>query len=172
MKKWYVIQVFRGYEEKISIEASQDSSYKIFYPKRVKIFKNRSGSYHKNVPLFPGYIFIETEKNYSHFYEFYSKVLNPLEGVIKVLKHKSNAEALWPEEKEFIQSLCNKDNIVETSKGLKVNDKVLITEGPLIGKESQIIKIDRHKRLAYLEFDFLGQKQVIQLSLEVLSKQV
>lgn len=172
MSVWYVVQVFRHKEEKITQEAQLDSRFKVFYPKRYRIKSSKQNSNLQLVPLFPGYIFIETNESAYAFQQFYHKVLQPLEGVVKVLKHKEETEALWPEEKAFISALINKENVVETSIGLKVDDKVIITDGPLVGKESQIVKIDRHKRLAYLQFELFGQEQTFEISLEVLTKQI
>lgn len=41
-----------------------------------------------------------------------------------------------------------KNGIFELSKGIIVNGKLKIISGPLMGKKSEIKKIDRHKRKA------------------------
>ena len=49
-------------------------------------------------------------------------------------------------------------------------DKVIITDGPLLGKEAHIRKIDRHKRIAYLDIDFFNQTISTKVGLEIIKK--
>ena len=56
------------------------------------------------------------------------------------------------------------------SKGLIVNDQVIIREGPLKGNEGLIKKIDRHKRRAYLELEMFGRTVETQVGLEIVEK--
>ena len=50
------------------------------------------------------------------------------------------------------------------------NDKIIINEGPLIGLEGLITKIDRHKRIAYVNVELLGKLTRVQVGLEIISK--
>lgn len=169
---WFIVQVFRGYEEKILQRSQIKEDFKVFYPKRKKVKAIKGENTIEVQALFPGYLFVETKRDAQSFFHFYKDVLSPLEGCVKILKHKENIEVLWPEEKIWIQSLLNEENVLENSKGLKVDDKVIITDGPLVGLESRILKIDRHKRIAILNFNLLGNLQEIEVGLEVISKQM
>ena len=71
---------------------------------------------------------------------------------------------------EFLQQFGKEDQIVEMSKGIIENDRVIITSGPLKGNEALIKKIDRHKRRAYLEIEMFGRKVETQVGLEVVEK--
>ena len=51
-----------------------------------------------------------------------------------------------------------------------LNSKIIITSGPLVGNEGIIKKIDRHKRIGFVEFSFMGQPQLVKLPLEIISK--
>lgn len=48
--------------------------------------------------------------------------------------------------------------------------KSLFNEGPLIGLEGLITKIDRHKRIAYVDVELLGKLTRVQVGLEIISK--
>lgn len=58
--------------------------------------------------------------------------------------------------------------IVKHSSGIIEGDRIKIIDGPLKGLESSIVRIDRHKRLAYLNNVLLGRQ--IKISLEILKK--
>ena len=49
-------------------------------------------------------------------------------------------------------------------------DKIIINEGPLIGLEGLITKIDRQKRIAYVNVELLGKLTRVQVGLEIISK--
>ena len=49
-------------------------------------------------------------------------------------------------------------------------EQIFITEGPLQGKEGQIIRIDRHKRIAYLQLSMFNKETTTKVGLEIISK--
>lgn len=70
-----------------------------------------------------------------------------------------------------------KDIILPGNKGKKEgstndrgNSRLIVTEGPLMGWENQIVHIDRHKRLATLQINMWGRKTKINLGLIVEEK--
>lgn len=56
------------------------------------------------------------------------------------------------------------------STGFIQGDKIFVTEGPLQGKEGLIIKIDRHKRIAYLQLSMFNKETIAKVGLEIISK--
>lgn len=70
----------------------------------------------------------------------------------------------------FLTKFSNKDHVVDISNGIIENDKIIINEGPLIGLEGLITKIDRHKRIAYVDVELLGKFTRVQVGLEIISK--
>ena len=63
------------------------------------------------------------------------------------------------------------DKVVEMSTGVIEGDRVIVTDGPLVGREALISKIDRHKRLAYLDMRMFGRTKTIKVGLEIVRKQ-
>lgn len=49
-------------------------------------------------------------------------------------------------------------------------DEVKVVKGPLRGQEAKIVKVDRHKRLAWLEMHMFGRTKVVKVGLEIVSK--
>lgn len=60
-------------------------------------------------------------------------------------------------------------HVVGFSRGTIDNGRTIIDEGPLRGHVDRIKKIDRHKRIAYLDIGLLDQKQV-RVGLEIVRK--
>lgn len=56
------------------------------------------------------------------------------------------------------------------SEGIIEGDRVIVTRGPLRDLEANIIKIDRHKRLAWVDVDMCGRSKTIRVGLEIVSK--
>ena len=74
------------------------------------------------------------------------------------------------EEQAFLERLIGDDETVDESIGIIEGDEVVVSEGPLKGLESRIIRVDRHKRLAYIEFTMGSRTVEAQLCLNILEK--
>lgn len=59
---------------------------------------------------------------------------------------------------------------MEMSEGIIEGDRVVVTRGPLKGREASITRIDRHKRLAWVDMDVFGRSKSIRVGLEIVSK--
>ena len=59
--------------------------------------------------------------------------------------------------------------IRDRSTGFIQGEQIFITEGPLQGKERQIIRIDRHKRIAYLQLSMFNKETTTKVGLETVS---
>lgn len=75
-------------------------------------------------------------------------------------------------EKLQVDEDCDLEHIIDCmSTGVIINNTTKITEGPLVGLEKYVKKIDRHKRLAWLEFLIGDNEQLtMQAGLEIISK--
>ena len=71
----------------------------------------------------------------------------------------------------FINAFTSPENrTVRMSTGVVEGDDVIILNGPLMGRAGWIKKIDRHKRLAYLEVEMPGRTTTVKLGLEIVAK--
>lgn len=57
--------------------------------------------------------------------------------------------------------LLDEKRILRMSKGILLNKKLHVLEGPLTGMDEYIIKYDKHNRLATLNLTFLDQRWVV-----------
>jgi len=174
---WYVFFVKTGRELKALEEAARSFPYedvKPFLPYVEQLFR-KNGAVHKEQQLmFPGYLFVETDIPGNEFQERAAEFVQKSKHVMKLLlDYGSEQASVTDEEREAIQSLwADEVKGIAASKGIIEGDKVIVTEGALVGMEAVIKKIDRHKLRAELEVDFMGQVHRLAVGLEIVRKSV
>ena len=62
------------------------------------------------------------------------------------------------------------ERILKMSEGYLVGSELVVTDGHLKDYQGKVMKIDRHKRTAVLELEFLGRKMKVTVGLEVVRK--
>ena len=156
-----------------------DSLYSdCFYPVRLMKKKLRGKWTIVHERLIPGYIFIESDDVKSLY-----KELRKLPMFLRLLGKEESEEdidiyPLSEEEVNWLKTLTgNKDKSSDDNHevglsqvGFDENDNVIIMSGPLLGMQGQIKKINLHKRIAEVEVEFMNQKTIIHLGIEILEK--
>lgn len=167
---WYVIQTVGGQEAKVLglMEKLVDDSLvqEAFIP-TYEVMKRIKGQWHKrNEVLLPGYVFAVTKNP--------SQLKAQLRRVPRFTRLLGNDDMFTPlndQEVAFLNAFTQPGKrTVELSTGVIEGDDVIILNGPLMGHDGLIKKIDRHKRLAYLELEMLGRKTTVKFGLEILAK--
>ena len=166
---WYVIQVRTGTEENICCQCRKiiDSSIleRCFIP-YYQEKKKYQGKWHTQERiLFPGYVFLVT----NHVEELYES-LKDIIGSTRLIGTGEEIVPLSEEEVTLLLRLGKEEQLVELSTGIIENSQIRILEGPLVGMEGMIRKIDRHKRKAWLEIEMFGRTVEMQVGLEVIAK--
>ena len=166
---WYVIQVRTGTEENICCQCRKiiDSSIleRCFIP-YYQEKKKYQGKWHTQERiLFPGYVFLVT----NHVEELYES-LKDIIGSTRLIGTGEEIVPLSEEEVTLLLRLGKEEQLVELSTGIIENSQIRILEGPLVGMEGTIRKIDRHKRKAWLEIEMFGRTVEMQVGLEVIAK--
>lgn len=170
MSHWYVLFVRGGYEHEIN-EFFNLEGLASFIPMKNELFLRQGKKIIVQKPLYKNYLFIESDLSQLQLSQLLKSFKQRKEGIIKLLAYEDEeTPALSKEERALLERLLNKDKVLETSCGYIENDKVVITEGPLLGFESSITKIDRHKRRATLNVDICGRLTEVNVSLEILKK--
>lgn len=172
MDQWFVLYVKSGYEDEIASKINELESVHAFVPRKIKFYKRQGKLIKLNDIVFKSYVFVETDMSYETFYVEVINTIKVHSAFFKTLIHKEdkNIETLYPQEKAFLQSFMNKDHLIESSTALVEGDKVTITDGPLMGKESIIRKINKHKRIATLDVAMMGRTIEMQIPLELIYK--
>ena len=169
-ENWYVVQVMTGNEEKIRDMCyrliSREILIECFIPK-VKRMKKIRGSFHEvEEILFKGYVFMISDT----IDDLYQQ-LKLIPELTKVLGNDgSNILPILKDEAVFLLKFGKEDHIVDMSKGYIIGSKIMIISGPLVGNEGIIRKIDRHKRIAYIEVKLFDQITTVKVGLEIIAK--
>lgn len=94
--------------------------------------KRYEGSWHSlHSPLFPGKFFLESETD--------------------CVPREQEAVPVDEETEAFLRMLGGTEHYIPMSRGIIRDGVTIVTEGPLVGNEARIRKIDRHRRLAKIE---------------------
>ena len=167
---WYVVQTVGGQEKHVL-----DLIYKLvdeeliqecFIP-QYEVKKRIRGVWTICTEvLLPGYIFVITEHP--------GRLQEALRSVPKFTRLLGNNDVFIPlddQEAAFVNAFTKPGHrVVEFSNGVMEGDEIVILNGPLMNQTGLIKKLDRHKRLAYLEMEILGRKKTLKIGLEIVRK--
>jgi transcriptional antiterminator NusG len=175
MQNWCVLFVKTGKEFKVERQLKDkfyDERFCPFVP-MIEVIMRIGGQNKKEIrPMFPGYVFIESDVSNYDFMKSTSKFIYTSNDIIGLMKYPGvdNIIYMSNHEQSTLQKFFNNDFCVESSTGIIVGDKICIKSGPLIGFESQIRKIDRHKRAAWIDMELFGERRPVWVSLEIVEK--
>ena len=167
---WYVVQVVGGREcrvlQMVEQLAGDNVLQECFIP-QYEIMKRFQGEWRRCTEiLLPGYLFLVTKD-----IEQAAKELRRVPAFTKLLGNNGVFTPLNADEIALIESFTTKNHrVVEMSEGVIEGDEICITKGPLVHQMGLVKKIDRHKRLAYLETTMCGRTVNIKVGLELVRK--
>lgn len=176
---WYVAQVATGQEERtlrlirqyIGVgegDMGGDGGIlkECFIPRYETKQRVRGEWVVRTRPLFPGYLIVITDR--------VEDLEQALRGVPAFTRILGNDEAFIPlsdSEIAWLDAFTQTDHrVVDISEGIIEGDEIKITRGPLMNHVGWIKKIDRHKRLAYLEVEMFGRTIETKVGLEIVRK--
>ena len=163
---WYVVWTTTGSEERVARAVKEMTCQnRCFVPKRIVQIRRNGNWEYSEKNMFPGYFFVDTDD-----VEEFSNQLHKVEGFAAVLTSDKKFYPLTGKDDTLTEDLYNNNGIFDVSKGIIEGDNIIVTSGPLKGQEGLIKKIDRHKRLAYLEFSMFDQVIRGTVGLEIVEK--
>ena len=164
MKNWYILFVQTEKQSQMCFLLEQEGVH-AFLPRMEYYRRDRKGLAQK--PMFPGYIFVQSELNQKEFDRLLESMEGRRWGFIRQLKGEEG-NALTQEEKAFFQWLLDDTGTARMSYGyMNSAKKAVITCGPLIGCERHIRKLDKHNRLVQMDFAF--REEPVKLGLTILT---
>ncbi len=124
------------------------------------------GSWHiETREMFPGYVFMETGN-----IPALSEWLNQYRRFPDSLAEGSRLRRVEPGEEELLRKLGGEQHHLGMSMGYIQDGIPHIVHGPLVGMERKIRRIDRHKRLAWIEYPADETKHPFTAGLEITTK--
>jgi transcription termination/antitermination protein NusG len=170
---WYCFFTKTGYEQtalnefKMKLDPSRHMS---FIPIAEYYFRRGGIPTTINKPLFPGYVFLRTNTPDDEIVHQTRSVIDSHRTVYYLLQYADTLYSIVDSDRQLLLQLLDREYRIRQSFGMIEGDRVKINSGPLVGMESVIQKINRHKRRAIMQLNFMGSPRTIEVGLEITEK--
>ncbi|TVR69475.1 MAG: antiterminator LoaP [Spirochaetaceae bacterium] len=159
----------RRAEQRLLLRGFSGESCRLWWPRRKLTIRRRGRRKPTLAPLFPGYLFIQTDEVAPEMYHD----LKRTEGFVRFLPDNRNIEPLGAEGLELIRHFLSFGEVVEQSRvTFDVNNRIVVREGPLSGMEGRIVKVDRRKGRAKVRLDLYSDSFLVDLGFETIDQDV
>jgi len=171
---YFALQVKTNAEEQYIIRATQSFRAKnieetqLLFPRR-KLMIRKEGI-HKNEiqPVFPGYIFLESEELSNSLYW----ALRTTPGFYRFLPENKSPKPLGGRDLATLKHFLSFGSIADKSRvRFDEHDRIVVADGPLKGLEGKIVKVDKRKGRAKVQLDMYDDSFLIDLAFEVMGSQ-
>ena len=166
--QFYVIQVKTRGEEKYKQRAEsvlKGIEARLLWPRRNLRIRRRGQWIDTVAPIFPSYVFLETEEVTPYLYNSFRKI----PGFYRFLQSNKNITPLSNEDKEILMHFLGFGEVVDKSFVIfDENKKIKVVSGPLTTLEGLIVKVDRRKGRAKVKLDFYKNSYLIDFGFEAL----
>jgi transcriptional antiterminator NusG len=171
LMKYYAIQVKTRGEEKylrLFYALHPKVNLKTYFPQRQMDIRRRHKVYQSNTGIFPGYVFIELDEDEDILN--YQWAFRSTDGFYRFLKSNQNICALQDRDLEVAMHFIRKVGPIagKSKVYFDENSRIVVTEGPLMGLEGKIVKVDKRKGRARVKLDLYDDSFAIDLAFEVI----
>ena len=159
---YYVVNVKTGKEQQaiddILKNKPEGIKFDCFAPRRKALRKFKGQLKEVTERCFPGYVFVETDDVHKLFIELYW-----IPGYTRLLGREAGSENFVPLDKDESRMIdilysADSDRTTEISDiEVKEGEKIRVLNGPLAGLETQIKKVNLHKRKVTVEYMICGR---------------
>lgn len=165
-----MIQVYTGMEEEICRQCQRkvmekDEEVFVLWAERMTKIQGQWTLITRR--LFPGYVFIETER----IEEFFMR-LKRIDAMTKVLCTGEDITPIHPEEESYLRLLGGDDHIVRYSEGYMEGENLVVTFGAMKNYRGTVKKVLRHKRLVVLEMPLMGRMVEVTVGLGIVRREL
>jgi transcriptional antiterminator NusG len=142
---------------------------RLIIPKKMMSIRRMGKTLQRLLPVFPGYIFIESEDILRELDLLWTIRRTP--GFIRFLRDSASPTPLSDRDVLLLRRFMSFGEYADTSKvTFDENDRIVVLEGPLKGLEGQITKVNRRKGRAKILLDMYGEAFPIDLGFEVVER--
>ncbi|MDR2515774.1 MAG: antiterminator LoaP [Spirochaetaceae bacterium] len=167
---YYAIQVKTGGEEKyirLFRSLHPDFAAEIHFPRRQIDERRRGVIVRRTAGIFPGYIFVEAgeELFLTRRWDF-----RRTDGFFRFLRSNRNIRPLQGRDLEVVLHFIRKAGPVAGTSKVYFNEnaRVVVVDGPLLGLEGKIVKVDKRKGRAKIKLDLYDDSFSIDLAFEII----
>jgi transcriptional antiterminator NusG len=165
---YYVIQVKTRGEEEYLRRAERllgENEALLVWPRRNLRIRRRGEWRDVVAPIFPSYLFLETEEVTPSLYERFRRI----PGFFRFLMNNDNIVPMSSEDRALLTHFLSFGEIVDKSVVyFDENNRIRVVSGPLQGLEGRIVKVDRRKGRAKVRLDMYSDSFLLDLGFEAL----
>jgi len=132
----------------------------------VKILpEKRQGQWHDQVKvLLPGYVFVFAEEELPY------DLRHKTHDLFMILHYERGIRTLTGPDEAYAQWVLRHAGVIQPSQVLAVGSAITVISGPMTDFGGRIVRLDKHKRRAWVEFEFDGTKRLISIGAECLEE--
>ncbi|MBL8966322.1 MAG: antiterminator LoaP [Spirochaetaceae bacterium] len=168
--EYYVIQVKTNDEDEFLRRASVSPAARhgrLFVPKRSLNIRRLGKTQRRDLPVFPGYIFLEIEDFDDEARWDYRHV----PGFCRILTDGEKPKPLGEKDRALLQHFISFGKRADISKvTFDEKDRIVVIEGAMKGLEGRIEKVDRRKGRARIRLDLYEDSFAIDFGFEEVRK--
>ncbi|MCL2763523.1 MAG: antiterminator LoaP [Treponema sp.] len=144
-----------------------DIRFSLHFPQRRIDIRRKGVILPSMAAVFPGYVFIEAEREeiLAHQWDF-----RRTEGFYRFLKSNQDISPLADRDLELVLHFIKKAGPVAGISRVFFNQnaRIVVIDGPLMGLEGRIIKVDKRKKRAKVKLNLYDDSFAIDLAFEVI----
>jgi len=157
--EWYVLHT-RSRFENVVYDRLYNKSLKVFLPKVLVQSKRRDRKKMIRVPLFPGYLFVQTDLNpYEHL-----EILKTI-GAVRLIGNNQGPVSVPSETIDSLEIMVQGDFPVTTGSRFQKGDRVVVINGPFTGVVGTFVRYKGEDRVV-VDVQALGQYAAVEVSEE------
>lgn len=170
---YFCLQAYTGkeIEVKTSIERllkDSEFDFEVWFPTKENREKRQGKEATVLKPLFPGYLFIFW--NGDQELDFPKIDIRRITNALRFLSYDDGTAALKGKDLEFAKWIhMHRGNIKRSKVVFKEGQRVHICEGPLLGFDGSVVKVDKHHKRITLCFELGGNPTLVNFSVDFLS---
>ena len=149
--------------EAVAAAMCQKFDCKAFSPKIVQRKWIKGTCYEEIRAYLPGYVFVYAEEPIEDFREFHL-----MEGVLRHLGQRENDFQLMGDDRRFAEMLYAHDGVIGIQKAYEEGDRVKLVKEAFGGFEGEIVKLDRRKGRAQIQYVFDGSTYKVWVGYELI----
>jgi len=142
------------------------SASSFYWPRRELTIRRRGRRIQTLAPVFPGYVFLRTPEVTDQMF----RLLKSLPGFYRFLESNDRIRPLAGRDEEIVSHFIRFGDVIgKSAVTLDENQRIRVLEGPLVGLEGLIVKIDKRKQRAKVRLDLYKESFLVDFGLELLA---
>lgn len=166
---FYVVSVQPRKEEQfLSVARNRlsEEQCRFYWPRRRLTIRRRGKREEALAPVFPGYVFLETDEIDDALYA----TIKQLPGFYRFLERNDRIRELTGDDLELVAHFVRFGEVIgKSTVTFDENSRIQVKDGPLAGLEGRIVKVDRRKQRAKVRLDLYKDSFLVDFGFELLA---